>query len=87
MWCWFLLYNNVNQLYVYRHPLLEPPSQRSPQFTHLGHHRAPSWAPPQLLPTSQLFYTWWCIYINGTLSVHPAFSFPPLYSQVSSLCL
>ena len=35
-----------------------------PNPTYVGHHRAPSWAPRArpLLPTSDLFYTWYCIY-------------------------
>ena len=38
-----LLYNEVNQLYVYICPLpLGPPSHPAPNPTHLGHHRAPS---------------------------------------------
>ena len=49
MLCLFLLYNKVNQLYVYIHPFpLEPPSQfpasSSPPLSQPGHHRAPSWA-------------------------------------------
>ena len=41
MLCEFLLYNEVNQLYVYTHPLLGPPfhppshPSRSPQSTKL----------------------------------------------------
>ena len=32
----------------------------------LDHHRAPSWAPcaTQQVPTSCLFYTWWCISVQ-----------------------
>ena len=33
-----VLYNNVNQLYVYIYALpLEPPSHRTPHLTSLGH--------------------------------------------------
>ena len=39
MLCWFLLYNEVNQLYIHIYPLLEPPSH-PPNLTLLGHHRA-----------------------------------------------
>ena len=46
MLCWFLPYNNVNQLLVYICPLpLEPPSHLPPHPTPLGCHRAPCWAP------------------------------------------
>ena len=45
MFCYFLLYNEVNQLYVYLYPLLlGPPSHPSSHPTHLGRHRALSWA-------------------------------------------
>ena len=42
------------------------------------HHRTLSWAPCviQQLPTSCLFYTWLCIYVNTTLSICPTLSFP-----------
>ena len=43
-----------------------------------GHYRAPSWAPcaGQQVPTSYLFYRWWCVYVGPTLSIHPALLFP-----------
>ena len=59
--CEFLLYSEVNQPYVYIYPLpLGPPFHSHPHPTHLGHHRAPSWAPcaVQQVPTSYQFYTW-----------------------------
>ena len=39
---------------------------------HLGHHRAPSWAPcaVQQLPTGYQFYTWQWIYVNPNIPVH-----------------
>ena len=40
--CWFLLYNEVNQLYVYMYPLPLGPPSSPPHPTHLGHHRAQS---------------------------------------------
>ena len=48
----FLLYNKVNQLYVYIYPLPSPPD--SPHPPCLGHHRTSGWAPcaVQQLPTS-----------------------------------
>ena len=76
MLCLFLLYNKVNQLYVYIHPFpLEPPSHSTP----LGHQRALSWAPHamQLLPTSSLFYTWECVYVNPILPVCLTLPFLP----------
>ena len=46
--------------------------------THLCHHRAPSWAScaTQGVPTSYLFYAWWCIYVSPNLSVHPGLPSP-----------
>ena len=52
---------------------ISPPSLPSFHSTLLGHHRAPSWAPCviQQLPTSHLFYTWQCIYVNPNLQFIP----------------
>ena len=41
--CWFLLYNEVDQLHVYIYPLLLGPPSQLPTPPP-GHHRAPSWA-------------------------------------------
>ena len=72
MLCSFLLYNEVNQLYVYIYPLPlgHPPI---PYPSPLGHHWAWSWAPCaiQWIPTSYLFHTQWCAYVNPNLPVHP----------------
>ena len=64
MVCYFLLYNKVNQLYIYicshiSSPLHLPPSH-PPYPTPLGGHKALSWSPCAmwLLPTSYLFYIW-----------------------------
>ena len=54
MLCWFILYNKMNQPYVYVYPL---PFGLPP---HSGHHRALSGVPcaiPYVL-ISYLFYTW-----------------------------
>jgi len=72
---------------------MSPPSWTSlPTPTPTHHSRSSQssrWAPCviQLLPTSQLFYTWQCIYLNATLSVHPTLSFPWCVHNVCSLCL
>ena len=46
MVCYFLLYNKVNQLYIYIYPhissLLHLPPSHLPYPTHLGGHKAPS---------------------------------------------
>ena len=45
---------------------LEPPSQPCPRPPPLGHHGALGWGPwaIQRIPTSYLFYTWQCAYVN-----------------------
>ena len=56
---------------------LECPS-RHPPHPRLGHHRAPGWALcvlPQL-SASHLVYTWQCLSVNATFSMHPTLSFP-----------
>ena len=55
--------------------------------TPLGHHRAPSWAPyaVEQLPTSYLFYTWYCTYVNAPLPVCPTFPFPTLSTHQFSM--
>ena len=64
MVCQFLLYNKVNQLYIYICPhissFLHLPPSHPPYPTPLGGHKALSWSPcaMRLLPTSYLFYVW-----------------------------
>ena len=67
--CLFLLYHNMNQLWVYMYPLpWEPPSHCTP--TALGHRWTLSWAPRA---SSQWLsvYTWCCMYASPTLSFAP----------------
>ena len=68
----------ISYMYTYILSLLNLPPALPPPFTSLGYHRTPSWAPGvmQQLPTSHLFYTWQCVYVSATLSVHPVLSFP-----------
>ena len=40
MLCWFPLYNNMNHEHVYMYHM---------HPAHLGHHRAPGWAPCAIL--------------------------------------
>ena len=51
----------------------------NPHPIRLDPHRASSWAPwaTQQHPTSYLFYTWQCIYVNAIPPIHSIFSFPP----------
>ena len=64
MVCQFLLYNKVNQLYIYICPhissLLHLPPSHPPYPTPLSGHKAPSRSPcaMRLLPASYLFYVW-----------------------------
>ena len=75
-------------VYIYLFSLLGLPPNP------LSHHRASSWAlcAIQQLPTSYLFYTWQCIYVNATLAIHPTLHFPtestsPFSTSVSLLLL
>ena len=93
----FLLYNKVNQLYIYIYPhissLLHLPPSDPPCPTPLGGHRALRLSPCAiwLLPTSYLFYIWQCIYVHATLSLCPSLPFPfpvsssPFSSRSASL--
>ena len=66
---------------------LEPPSHL-PYPTPLGYHKAQSGSPcaTLLLPTSQLFYIWECIYIDATLTLPQLRPLTPC-PQVHFLCL
>ena len=86
----FLLYNKVNQLYIYIYPhissLLHFPPSHTSYPTPLGHHKAPSCSPcaMQQLPTSYLFYIWQCIYVNAILSQCPSLPFTSMTSSLFS---
>ena len=66
---------------------LEPPSH-PPYPTPLGHRKALSQSPCTmlLLPTSQLFYIRYCIYVSATLTL-PQLHPPTPCPQVHFLCL
>jgi len=51
--------------------VLDLPPQPHP--TYLGHHRALNWVPCAIeqVPTSYLFYTHYCIYVNPNLLIRP----------------
>ena len=89
--CQFLLYNKVNQLYIYTCPhissFLHLPPSHPPYPTPLGGHKAPSSSPcaMRLLPTSYLFYIWQCIYVHATPSLCHSLPFPfPISSSAFS---
>ena len=70
MLCWFLLYNNMNQLQMYTCPFpLEPPSCL-PHPTPLGCHSAPGWDPcvPQREAVSSSFLLALCV-THGPVSM------------------
>ena len=76
---WFImlgscvLYNDVNQLYIYIYAFpLEPPSCSRRAGASLL-HRARSWAPRtiQQLPTGCLFNMWECTHVSTALPAHP----------------
>ena len=77
----------ISNMHTY-HPSLWAALPPRPHPTPLGHHRALSWAPSAIeqLPTSSLFYKWWCIDGHAILPVHPTPSFL-LRPQVRSLHL
>ena len=82
MLCQFLLYNDVNQLYVYMYPLLpNPPAHpsRSSQNTELN-----SLCQPAASHWLSVSHTAVSIYVNATLSTHPTLSFPLQYPCVCS---
>ena len=64
----------------------QPPHQSHP----LSHRKAPSWAlcATQQLLTRNLHYTWYCIYINATLSLPPTLLFPRcVHKPVFYICI
>ena len=81
MVCQFLLYNKVNQLYIYIYPHIPLPlasPSHPPYLTPLGGHKAPRSSPCAmwLVPPSYLFYIWQCIYVHANLSLRPSLPFP-----------
>ena len=82
MVCQFLLYNKVNQLYLYIYPHIPyllhlPPTLPIPPVQVVTKHRADLCScAMQLLPTSYLFYIWQCTYVHATLSLRPSLPFP-----------
>ena len=75
-------------IYMSPYPLPLEPVSHPPYPSPLGHHKPPSRSPCAmlLLPTSQLFYIWYCIYVDATLT-SPQLTLPPLVLKVHFLCL
>ena len=89
--CQFLLHNKVNRAYAYMCPhipslLSLPPILPIPPLQVIAKHRANLPVLMLLLPTSQLFYIWQCIYVDATLT-SPQLRPPTPCHQVYSLCL
>ena len=78
----------MNQPYISIYPLPLASPSHAPYLMALGGHKAPSWSPcaMRLLPTSYLFYIWWCIYVHTNLLLHPSlpFSLPVSSSPFST---
>ena len=75
MLCWFLLYNNVNQLYVYICPLpLNPPSLQPPNPSKSSQSTAELPVTRQL-PTSFSF-THGSVRVSASLLIRPILCFP-----------
>ena len=93
--CWFVLYNNVNQLYIYIYIYTHT-------HTHTHTHIYLLLSPPLYIVTkctlgplyylavftSCLFYTWQCIYVSATLPIHLILTFPHcVYKSVLYVCI
>ena len=82
MLCQFLLYNKVNQLYVYIYPHISsllslPPTLPIPPLQVVTKHGADLPVLCSCFPLAiYLFYIWQCIYVNTTLSLRPSLPFP-----------
>ena len=78
MMCQIPLCSDVNRPYVHRYPSLQdlpptlPPSHPSGSSQSI---KTPCVI--ERLPTSYLFYTWWCMYVNPNLPICPTLCFPP----------
>ena len=78
MLCWFLLYNELNQLYAYVYPsLVSLPSTLAHPGLQSTELRVPCAIEQLLAGCWHLFYTWKCTHANATLPVHPTLSFSP----------
>ena len=91
MLCQLLLYNKVNQLYVYIHPhissLLRLPPSHPPYPTPLGGHRADLPVQCSCFPLA-IYFIFGSVYMSVLLSHFiPAYPSPSLCPQVHSLCL
>ena len=80
--CLFLLYNKMNQLYVYKYPLVPgSPSYPIAHTTHLGHHRALS----RVSCATQHITTTVCFNYYMPIPVFPSSPSPPTCVHMSVL--
>ena len=93
MLCQFLLYNKVNQLYVYIYPHIPsllhfPPILPIPHLQVVTKHRADLPMRCSCFPLA-IYFTLGSVYMSMLLSFCPSLPFPPLCPQVHSirLCL
>ena len=92
MVCQLLLYNKVNQLYIYIYPHISsllrlPPTFPIPLFYVVAKHRADLPVLCCCFPLAN-YYTFGSVYMSVLLSLCPTFpSPPPPCPQVHSLCL
>ena len=86
VFCQFLLYNEVNQLYVYLYPFPLGPSCHPPSHPSRLSQSTRLSSLCYTAGSHQLFYTWQSIYVKPNLPVHPTLLFPPC-PHVHSLCL
>ena len=72
MFCQFLLYSKVNQVYIHIYPLF-----LRVDICNVGHYRAVSRVPCaiQQVLISQLFYIQQCVYVSPNL---PIYLYPPI---------
>ena len=80
MVCQFLLYNKVNQLYIYIYPHISsllrlPPTLPIPPLQVVTKHRADLPVLCGCFPLA-IYFTFGSAYISMPLSLHPSFSFP-----------
>ena len=96
MLCQLLLYNKVNQLYVYIYPhipslLSLPPTLPIPSFQVVTKHRADLPVLCSCFPLA-IYFTFGSVYVSATLSLRHSLPFPlPVpsspFSTSTSLCL
>ena len=92
MLCQFLLYNKVNQLYVYIYPHISsllslPPTLPIPPLQVVTKHRADLPVLCSSFPLA-IYFTFGSVYVSATLSLRPSFpSLPCVLKSVLYICV